>query len=218
MNPYKKFSKIQLRNYIKQIDVLSINDGIHKDETFKQICLNGAYIPYIISSYGRVFSTNYMHKKDKVVELKTTTDKDGYFLLIINYNKKSYGYAIHRLVALHFVKNKNKKTKTQVNHKDCNKKHNYYWNLEWVTPKENIEHSWNNNLSHTIGEDNGNNIYPESKIKLVCELLEKNVPMYEIEETTGVSYAMISLILRRKNWTHVSSKYNFSNYVRKRKK
>ena len=58
----------------------------------------------------------------------------------------------------------------------------------------------------------------KSKIKLVCELLEKNVPMYEIEETTGVSYAMISLILRRKNWTHVSSKYNFSNYVRKRKK
>ena len=203
-NKYAKFNKNQMKKYIDQIIFL---DG----EVVKQIRIGGIYI----SSHGRVFSTNYKHKKDLVKQLKTTIDKDGYELIIINYDGKHYGYHIHRLVALHYIKN-NDKRKTQVNHKDCIKTHNIYSNLEWTTPKENIEHAWRNNLSQSKGTKNGNNKYSDDMIEKACLLLENNVPMNDIRDKTGVSYAMISLILRKRNWIHISSKYDIDNYKRRR--
>lgn len=44
------------------------------------------------------------------------------------------------MVARQFIENLDP-TKTQVNHKDGNKQNNCVDNLEWVTPKENVEHS-----------------------------------------------------------------------------
>lgn len=210
MGTYKKLSEKEIKNYVKKISILKVEN--HEEEEFKQIHIDDDYIPYLISSYGRVFSIHYMHKKDNVTELKSREDKYGYLLILIHYNHKSYGYNVHRLVALHFVENSDSTKKVQVNHKDGNKKHNYYWNLEWVTPKENIDHAWKNNLSHSIGEQNGNNKYKESQIIKVCQMIEKDKGIKEIIEKTNVSYAMISLILRKKNWINISKNFDFSNY------
>ena len=130
------------------------------------------------------------------------------------YDINTYGYHIHRLVALHFIKNKTMfKTKClQVNHKDGIKTHNFIWNLEWTTPKENIQHSWVHNLSKSIGENNGRNVYSEESIEKVCKLIENNICFNEINEITKVSVPMISLIYRKKNWIHISNKYDFSSY------
>lgn len=50
------------------------------------------------------------------------------------------GSLIHRLVAETYIENFN--NKSQVNHIDGNKYNNYYLNLEWVTPTENLKHSY----------------------------------------------------------------------------
>lgn len=49
--------------------------------------------------------------------------------------------AVHRLVALTYL-GQPQRPGMQVNHKDGNKLNNHWENLEWVTAKENIKHSY----------------------------------------------------------------------------
>jgi len=53
---------------------------------------------------------------------------------------KPWNVLVHRLVALNFIPNP--ANAPQINHKDSNKLNNHISNLEWVTQRENLRHSW----------------------------------------------------------------------------
>lgn len=107
---------------------------------------------YQISNIGRVKSLardvvcgmgNVVRFPERILKPQNTTD--GYFGVNIKINGKYRLRKIHRFVAQAFIPNPN--DLPQVNHIDGNKLNNSVENLEWVTPHENILHSWKVGLS-----------------------------------------------------------------------
>ena len=104
---------------------------------------------YQVSTLGRVRSLDkYIDVKirnvDKVLKrgkiLKPSYDKDGYLRICLCENQQRIYRSIHRLVAMAFIPNPD--NKPCVNHIDSDITNNKVDNLEWVTPKENVHHSY----------------------------------------------------------------------------
>lgn len=87
---------------------------------------------YAITSCGKVWS--YRSKKF----LKSRINRSGYEYVILSVHNQQKTLTMHRLVAEAYIPNP--EGKTQINHKDEIKTHNWINNLEWVTAKENINY------------------------------------------------------------------------------
>lgn len=71
----------------------------------------------------------------------TPVSHNGYDLVVMkNDDNKKKNVRVHRAIALTWLPNPD--NKTQVNHKDLNKRNNKVSNLEWCSPKENMNHFW----------------------------------------------------------------------------
>ena len=73
--------------------------------------------------------------------MKLLKDKDGYLTigLVKEQGQKQKRFRVHRLVAITFIENPNKKP--FINHKNAVKNDNRVSNLEWCTAKENTKHA-----------------------------------------------------------------------------
>jgi len=114
------------------------------EELWKEI---KGYKGYEVSNLGRIKSNDMIAnsknnstqiRKGRILKLKN--ESNGYQRVMLKQGRSTL--LVHRLVALAFIKNQEKKP--HLNHKDGNKQNNLVENLEWVTPKENVIHSWNN--------------------------------------------------------------------------
>lgn len=90
------------------------------------------YSQYSITRDGKIYS----HKRKRYL---SSTDIDGYVRTYLTDGENRKGYLVHRLVADTFIPNP--ENKSQVNHKNKNRKDNRVENLEWVTQSENIIHA-----------------------------------------------------------------------------
>lgn len=88
---------------------------------------------YLISSLGRIKSV-----KTGKIRKPYTKNKSGYHLMHLYKNAETKYVLVHRLVAKTFIDNPN--NYEQVNHKDENKQNNCVDNLEWCTPKYNMNY------------------------------------------------------------------------------
>lgn len=92
---------------------------------------------YLIFDNGEVWTTH--HKNGLERFLKSIPVKRGYLCVNLYHDRKMRQIRIHRLVALAFIPNP--ENKPHINHKDGNPQNNDYRNLEWCTPKENVNHA-----------------------------------------------------------------------------
>jgi hypothetical protein len=133
--------------------------GEIEDEIWKDFPIKPFNLKYEVSNYGRILSKektiNILHpktklpwsKKHKKKLRKTRKNLWGYFqiALKIGTTEKNATFQVHRIVALAFLPND--ENKPMVNHIDGIKHNNHVSNLEWVTAKENTNHSMKNGFN-----------------------------------------------------------------------
>ena len=96
---------------------------------------------YQVSNLGRVKSYPRQGTKGKII--KQWEDKDGYLRVYLRKDGKTKTKTVHRLVANAFLKNPN--NLSQINHKrEFEKWNNCVSNLEWCTPKYNVNYGTRN--------------------------------------------------------------------------
>lgn len=162
---------------------------------------------YEISSFGNIRSVERIIKDSigrnrifKSANLKVRKNKYGYMDILLLKDGKQTQFLIHRLVASVFIENK--ENKPQVNHIDCVKSNNKVDNLEWNTRKENIKHSFDNNLQKiNKGEDHANTIL---KNEDVIFIFNSDLKRKELSKMFKVSYQSICDIKWGRRWQHVT--------------
>lgn len=163
---------------------------------------------YEVSNMGRF-------RNDKGHIMAQCQSEKGYMMSVFMCDGKQRPRTlkVHRIVANAFVPGHDEKH-NEVNHKDGDKRNNNVTNLEWVTHEENIHHGYENNLIPVLkGSDNGNSVYSEDLIHIICILLlefdgANDMVMNQLRKNNiFINKDLITGIKHKHTWRHISDLY-----------
>lgn len=143
---------------------------------------------YLISNHGEIKSL----KRGKEIILVGDKNNYGYRRVRLSSGKYNERVFIHRLVAEHFVPNRDPRNRHYVNHKDGNKLNNRADNLQWVTAGQNIQHAFDNGLNATFRKLGWSQV---AKIRN-----SPNASQEHLAKTYGVSIRTIFNIINYKSY------------------
>tara|TARA_R100001086_G_scaffold246465_1_gene178733 strand:+ start:361 stop:891 length:531 start_codon:yes stop_codon:yes gene_type:complete len=132
--------------------------------------------------------------------LKPILNSNGYYMVRLSKNGKVKQKYIHRLIAETLLKNT--KDLPEINHKDGNKLNNNLENLEWVSYKQNINHSIESGLT-PLGSKRKHSKLNENQVLEIKKLLKEGLSYKEIFKITNVNIHNIKSIKYNKCWKHV---------------
>lgn len=167
---------------------------------------------YTISTYGRVY--NYYDNKFVAPRVLESTNK----YLNVSVRLQNGGMKtldIHRLMLITFLPNVFYRSLV-CNHKDGIKCHNWIWNLEWTTNKENTIHAINNGLI-SMGSNRANGIVDDAYVRKICQMIQDGYSNQDIVAACSpppVDCNVSRLIQNIKNGhchSNISKEYDFSN-------
>lgn len=159
---------------------------------------------YQISNLGRVKRNarewrsgkngcTYKKLEESIVTQRTLTY--GYNICTLCKDGVKKSYRVHRLVAFEFCDGY--KDGLVVNHKDGNKSNNISTNLEWITSKENAQHSVNVLNNHYYHK------YSKKEIQIMENMFADGMRPVEIAKELNVpwqdAYAHSKLIYDKRN-------------------
>ena len=168
--------------------------GYQGVEFFQNVNIEG-YEHYLISTKGRVVNS----KTNRL--LKTRIDSYGYELAELFLNGKSKNFRVHRLIALTFIDGHEEGL--VVNHLNGIKDDNHYFNLEWVTQKENVQHAWETGLYDGYVER------VEQGIEEIGKLYTQGYSTETIANKTGLSMSYIQKLIKRNNFEEPKVRFKF---------
>lgn len=97
-------------------------------------------LPYSIKSDGTVMSYNTYNNSSGIPRvMKSFKTKNGYWYIDLGTRLRT---GVHQLVAEYFIDKPESDEVLEVHHKDNNPSNNDASNLEWVTRRENLQHSY----------------------------------------------------------------------------
>ena len=159
---------------------------------------------YSVTSDGRIYS-HITHKF-----LKPNITKCGYATVQLFKDRIGKRLSIHRLVARAYIPNP--LNKEQVNHKDENKLNNCVSNLEWNTPKENMNYGSRKDKQrkHTNYNTENRKIIARINGKKACKpvvqlkdntVIKEYQSIIQASRETGILNTKISEVVRNKRKT-----------------
>lgn len=126
----------------------------------------------------------------------------GYMRVGFCKNGKMSSHSVHRLVAIAFISNK--ENKQEVNHINGNKSDNRVENLEWCTPKENMDHAYAQNLVPILsGESSYSSFLKENDVVNIRNADFKKISRKQLAQKYKVSVPTIFDIIKRKTSKHI---------------
>lgn len=165
---------------------------VHSGQTGLPLCV-GAYFymkpikgyeDYLISECGTIVINSKTGKKRR---LQNRTIKSYKFVVLYKDNKR-YSESIHRLVANTYIPNP--LNLPFVNHIDSNPSNNNVTNLEWCTPKQNMEHAAKCGNMAKINKEKRN----ASLQRMYERYIKKRKPVIDV--STGYLYESLSLAIK----------------------
>lgn len=169
---------------------------------WKNIPIEG-YEHYQVSNTGLV-------RNGTTKKVRAQYKKAAYNGIQLSNDGESKAFYVHYLVAMTFIPNGNPK-RDQVNHIDGNHYNNHVNNLEWMTSRENVNHSLENNLSR------GRSLKVRCLTKDGIEVgVFENIRL--AAQATGANDRHISCVCKGKRkttggyvWEYVSDEYHEAN-------
>lgn len=160
---------------------------------------------YMVSNLGRVKSigrwvkgkrvgAKYVHEKILNPHIKNNRGYER--VQIMGADGKRRLHLVHRLVAVSFIPNPN--LHPFVNHIDGNRNNNRIENLEWCTPKQNVDHAMYVSWSHN------NPKVSRDEVLKIRELYKEEKTLREISrQITSVKYCQIGFIAHKISWKDI---------------
>lgn len=164
---------------------------------------------YEISNYGRVRSLRKKIKwkgtlrtmPERILKLRHA---GKYYRIVLYKNGKREDLSLGRLVAKTFVPNP--ENKPEVNHEDRDTSNNRADNLTWMTPSENVQHSFRVGTRKMIqGEEHRWSKLTNKEVVKIRKLKEENPKLSyaELGRRYDVTPEAISRIVKHVSWKHI---------------
>ena len=151
---------------------------------------------YYVSNEGDIYSRKYhpiRNKNNNLIKIKPQIRKDGYSIIHLRKEEKTFAMYVHRLVAEMFIPNP--ENKMCINHIDGNRHNNSVSNLEWCSYSENSLHSYRQLGRKAPWKEKKGKDFPLSKIVLQIKDGTVVAEFYGIRDAarkTGFSSSSIS--------------------------
>lgn len=165
--------------------------------------------------WKRIDSTDYFINEfgDAIVNSKTKR--------LIKCHLNSKGYPSFRMPAIKYCRPVHKiiadlwhgKSKLQVNHKDGDKLNNAFFNFDFMTCKENINHAIKLGLRKKDINLKSGAILTDIQVAIIKSKLFKGYSNEDLAKTFGVHHSTISKIRTGKNWSHVIADESAENLI-----
>ena len=161
---------------------------------------------YWVSTYGNVFTTDQF---GRLKQMKLQVKPNNYVIVTLaTYDDVGYAvFHVHRLLMIAFNYRPDHES-LDVNHKDSIRTHNWIWNLEWMTRRDNIRYALNNGKMG-YGENATGSIHDNATITKCCDMLEAGVNKGIIAKELNLPYNTVYQIFRGNTWLIISKDYTF---------